>query len=104
MDMRNIGFVVLSACQTADGKVSDEGPAGLVRGFKIAGAGTIIATLWEVNDEAAMRFMTMFYKLTALGKSKSEAFRLAQDYLRGYCIEEPEIIEEYDPAIQSSRQ
>lgn len=103
MDMRNIGFVVLSACQTADGKVSDEGPAGLVRGFKIAGAGTIIATLWEVNDEAAMRFMTMFYKLTALGKSKSEAFRLAQDYLRGYCIEEPEIIEEYDPAIQSSR-
>ena len=54
-------------------------------------------------DEAAMRFMTMFYKLTALGKSKSEAFRLAQDYLRGYCIEEPEIIEEYDPAIQSSR-
>ncbi len=103
LDMSNVDFMVLSACQTADGKVNDEGPAGLVRGLKNAGAKTIIATLWEVNDEAALIFMTKFYELLNKGAKPATAFADARKYLREYMVEEPELIAEFDPALQSSR-
>ena len=61
MDMSNIDLMVLSACQTGLGRFSDEGPAGLVRGLKKAGTGTLIVSLWSVNDEATMLFMKHLY-------------------------------------------
>lgn len=103
MDMSNVDFIALSACQTADGKVSDEGPAGLVRGLKNAGAKTIVATLWEVNDDAALRFMTKFYELQNSGISAQSAFAQARKYVKEYMVEEPELIAEFDPAILSTR-
>lgn len=103
LDMSGIEFISLSACQTADGKINDEGPAGIVRGLKKAGAGSIIATLWEVNDTAALIFMTKFYELRHAGVERASAFRQAREYLKGYVVEEPEIIAEFDPAIQSTR-
>ncbi len=103
MNMSGVDFVVLSACQTADGKICDEGPAGLVRGLKKAGAKTIIATLWEVDDTAAKMFMSEFYHLRKEGISRYEAFRQARYFLKNYFIEEPELIAEYDPALQATR-
>lgn len=103
MDMSHVDFVALSACQTADGKVCDEGPAGLVRGLKNAGAKTIVATLWEVNDDAALRFMTKFYELQNSGISAQSAFAQARNFVREFMVEEPELIAEFDPAIQSTR-
>ena len=103
LDLRNVGLVVLSACQTADGKISDEGPAGLLRGLKNAGASTVIATLWEVDDTATKQFMTEFYKLLSQGFRRSDAFAKARNNLISYRLEEPEVIFEYDPAIQASR-
>jgi CHAT domain-containing protein len=89
MDLRNVDFVILSACQTAQGDITDEGAAGLVRGLKNAGVKTIIATLWSVDDASTSCFMQKFYEALASGKSKVEAFRLAQDYLRNEQIPFP---------------
>lgn len=62
LDMSNIDLMVLSACQTGLGRFSDEGPAGLVRGLKKAGAGSLIVSLWSVSDEATTLFMNHLYK------------------------------------------
>ncbi len=83
--LNKINLIVLSACQTAQGVVSDEGPTGIVRGLKKAGANTIVASLWPVNDKATALFMNAFY--TALrDKTKYEALRYAQDAVRNYTI------------------
>jgi len=56
-------FVVLSACETALGKnIKGEGIVGLTRGFMYAGAPSVVATLWRVDDDATSEFMKWFYK------------------------------------------
>ena len=77
MDLSGTDLVVLSACQTGLGDIDREGVYGLQRGFKIAGAGTIIMSLWEVNDAATEVMMTKFYTQMASGKSKRDAFYAA---------------------------
>ena len=82
LDLSNLDFVVMSACQTAKGELVDEGAAGLVRGFKNAGAKIILATLWSVNDLSTALFMREFYRQMSLGESPQRALRLSQAYLR----------------------
>ena len=82
LDLSNLDFVVMSACQTAKGELVDEGAAGLVRGFKNAGAKIILATLWSVNDLSTALFMREFYRQLSLGESPQRALRLSQAYLR----------------------
>jgi CHAT domain-containing protein len=54
--------VVLSACDTALGRdINGEGIVGLTRGFMYAGAPRVVATLWDVDDEATSEFMKWFY-------------------------------------------
>jgi CHAT domain-containing protein/Tfp pilus assembly protein PilF len=73
-------LVVLSACQTALGKqVKGEGLIGLTRGFFYAGAPRVIASLWNVRDEATSELMARFYRsLLKDGRSPSAALREAQ--------------------------
>lgn len=79
----NANLVTLSACQSALGKlITGEGMVGLTRAFLYAGADTIVATLWNVNDEASAQFMAVFYGLLKEGHSKSEALRRAKISLR----------------------
>jgi CHAT domain-containing protein/Tfp pilus assembly protein PilF len=55
-------LVVLSACQTAVGKnVKGEGLMGLARSFLFAGSKSVLATLWEVDDEATTELIKHFY-------------------------------------------
>ena len=83
LDLRGLDLVVLSACQTGLGDiVSGEGVFGLQRGFKMAGAKTIVMSLWNVNDESTMKMMTSFYRHYLEGMSKEKAFRAALDELR----------------------
>ena len=85
LDLRGLDLVVLSACQTGLGEVSGEGVFGLQRGFKKAGAQTLVMSLWKVDDTATQLFMTRFFQnLSGLKMDKYAAFTEAQDYLRHY--------------------
>lgn len=78
MDLSSVDMVVLSACQTAQGEVTGDGVFGLQRGFKQAGVGTIIMTLWEVHSDMTQYMMTEFYRNLTGGMERHEAFRDAQ--------------------------
>lgn len=83
VDLRGLDLVVLSACQTGLGDISQgEGVFGLQRGFKKAGAKTILMSLWEVDDKATQILMTQFYKNLLAGQSKRQSLLSAQKYLR----------------------
>ena len=88
LDLSNAQLVVLSACETGKGEVTGEGVFGLQRAFKMAGAKTILMTLWQVNDDATRMFMTAFFRLYGQGMSKREAFRKAQREVRTYSVTE----------------
>jgi len=82
MDLRKTDLVVLSACQTALGEITGEGVFGLQRGFKKAGARTIIMSLWPVDDNATLLMMTEFYNNLTKGMTKREAFNAAQSVVK----------------------
>ncbi len=70
----NSDLVVLSACQTAMGKIErGEGIQGLTRSFLYAGARTVLASLWKVDDKSTAEFMKYFYTYLSQGKTKQEA-------------------------------
>jgi CHAT domain-containing protein len=72
-------LVTLSACQTALGKqVAGEGLLGLTWAFQYAGARSVLASLWEVNDAATAELMRRFYGHLRAGQPKAEALRRAQ--------------------------
>jgi CHAT domain-containing protein len=75
----------LSACGTALGQeMSGEGVLGLTRAFQYAGARTVLASLWSVNDEATAFLMERFYRGLRSGQTKDVALRAAQvEMLRG---------------------
>jgi CHAT domain-containing protein/tetratricopeptide (TPR) repeat protein len=78
----NAELVVLSACSTALGKeIKGEGLTGLTRGFMYAGTPRVIASLWNVKDEATAELMKRFYRNMLAGKSSpspAAALREAQ--------------------------
>ena len=77
-------LVVLSACQTALGEnVRGEGLMGMTRGFMHAGASSVVASLWEVDDRATAELMKLFYSnMLKRGMKTGEALRAAQNTIR----------------------
>lgn len=62
LDLGGVEWAVLSGCDTGVGEIrAGEGVLGLQRAFQVAGAGTVIMSLWPVEDEAARRWMAALY-------------------------------------------
>jgi CHAT domain-containing protein len=75
-------LVVLSACDTGLGVIAGgDDLIGLTRGFLYAGAHSIVASLWPVDDQATAELMTAFYAGLAR-MPKGEALRQAQMLVR----------------------
>jgi CHAT domain-containing protein len=71
-------LVVLSACKTGKGRLlgGDE-VAGFTRTLLLAGANTVVASLWDVSDESTPELMEGFYRLLRAGRSAAVAMRLS---------------------------
>ena len=82
LDLRGLDLVVLSACQTGQGELKEDGVYGLQRAFKKAGAKTLVMSLWSVSDAATQKMMSSFYQALAAGQSRFEAFATAQQAVR----------------------
>jgi CHAT domain-containing protein/tetratricopeptide (TPR) repeat protein len=79
MDLLATELAVLSACQTGLGEVhSGEGVYGLRRAFVVAGAKTLVMSLWKVPDEQTRELMEDFYRRLLRGTPRVEALRKAQ--------------------------
>jgi CHAT domain-containing protein len=62
LDLSGVEWAVLSACNTGNGELHDgEGVLGLERAFRVAGAHSVIMTLWAVDDDSARQFMHKLY-------------------------------------------
>jgi CHAT domain-containing protein len=79
LDLWGTQLVVLSACETGVGKVTEgDGVHGLRRALVIAGAETLVMSLWQVDDKATRELMTGYYERLGKGEGRSEALRQVQ--------------------------
>ena len=85
-DSLNARLVTISACKSAVSRSYDgEGVVGLAWAFLRAGAGQVVAGLWNVSDETARELMKRFYERMHDGKSPALALREAKlDLMTGY--------------------
>ena len=98
LDLRGMDMVVLSACQTGLGEITNEGVFGLQRGFKKAGAKSLLMSLWKVDDRATQLLMTRFYTNLLAGMGKHKALIEAQRFVREYEEERVVIVNEMTPS------
>mgnify|MGYP001166804495 CR=1 FL=1 len=79
----NADLVTLSSCFSGFGEIDpNEGNMGIYRSFLIAGAKSVIISLWNVEDESTSILFTKFYEKLKEGKSKAESLRLAKMHLK----------------------
>lgn len=75
-------LVVLSACESASGKLyRGEGIVSLARAFQTAGARTVVASFWNVDDQQTPQLMAAFFRNLLSGASTFDALAEAR---RGY--------------------
>ncbi len=83
LNLKGTDLTVLSACETGLGDIkTGEGVYGMQRAFQLAGSRNTIISLWTVNDKATQELMSIFYYELFDGKTKREAFRIAQQQIK----------------------
>jgi CHAT domain-containing protein len=75
-------LVSLSGCQTAGGYGTGEGHFGLTRAFLVAGSRSVVSSWWDVEDDAARRFMELFYDGLGRGLARDGAAQQARRIMR----------------------
>jgi len=98
LNLSGVDLAVLSACETGLGEVAGgEGVLGLQRAFQVAGAATVVASLWKVDDQATRSLMERFCEnLWTRKLGKLQALREAELWMihegpsRGLVIVDPE--------------
>jgi len=79
LDLKDCPLVVLSACETAEGKlIAGDEVVSLAFGFIYAGSASCVATLWEVASQSTADLMQEFHKNLKSGKSRIQALQEAQ--------------------------
>ena len=78
----NAKLVVLSCCHSGRGKIKAEGVVGIARAFLGAGARSVIASLWEIDDDATLTFMKHFYEHLVKGQTASKSLHEAMKMMR----------------------
>ena len=90
MYLPNTKLVILSACETGLGDIKgNEGVYGLQRAFKMAGAESLIMSLWKVPDAETGEFMKELYKNIFAKQSVSDAFYNAQTVMKNRYRKDP---------------
>lgn len=75
----NAELIVLSACETGTGELQEgEGIASIARSFSYAGAKSLVASHWSVDDKATSQLMHRFFDFINEGFTKDEALRAAK--------------------------
>jgi CHAT domain-containing protein len=83
LDLWGTQLVVLSACDTGRGDVKlGQGVYGLRRAFVVAGAETVVMSLWKVNDQTTHALMEAYYGNLLAGQGRATALREAMRWLR----------------------
>ena len=79
----NARLVVLSCCHSSQGEVKAEGVVGIARAFLAAGARSVLASLWKIDDAATLKFMEIFYQqLVQAKQSASNSLNQAMKQMR----------------------
>lgn len=79
MDLRDIDFVFISACESGAGQVLTIGDYSLAEAFHIAGVKNIIAVVDPIKEDIATNFAEMLYKQIINGKTYHDAFHEAKN-------------------------
>jgi len=83
LDLWGTELVVLSACDTGRGEVHrGQGVYGLRRALVVAGAETVVVSLWKVDDETTRTMMERYYRNLLAGQGRAEALKGAMLALR----------------------
>lgn len=95
MDYSDVELIVLSACQTAQGYMTDDGVYGLQRSLKNAGVKAMILSLWSVDDDATSLLMQAFYRHLKTEDTHSAFMHARKELINTY--REP--TEQFDPVL-----
>ena len=83
LDLWGTQLVVLSACDTGRGNIKrGQGVYGLRRAFVVAGAETVVMSLWKVDDKTTSLLMEAYYRSLLAGRGRASALREAMQWLR----------------------